>query len=85
MMEVGYLDESGFSLTLPPTYAWGRRGEAKGVPRAWGSRGRVNVVGHLVRGREGERLFFALLWRGGRRRGGNGGLWWLTCRGTARI
>ena len=52
-MEVGYLDESGFSLTLPPTYAWGRRGEAKGVPRAWGSRGRVNVVGHLVRGREG--------------------------------
>ena len=122
MMEVGYLDESGFSLTLPPTYAWGRRGEAKGVPRAWGSRGRVNVVGHLVRGREGERLFFALLegpvrWevvRGyldrvaeglakplkvfmdnapfhrsreaeGRRRGGNGGLWWPTCRGTARI
>ncbi|BCZ94108.1 hypothetical protein TthAK1_07250 [Thermus thermophilus] len=31
------------------------------MPRAWGSRGRVNVVGHLVRGREGERLFFALL------------------------
>ncbi len=61
MMEVGYMDESGFSLTLPPTYAWGRRGEAKGVPRAWGSRGRVNVVGHLVRGQEGERLYFALL------------------------
>ncbi|BFH77254.1 hypothetical protein TthTF19_24100 (plasmid) [Thermus thermophilus] len=36
-------------------------GEAKGVPRAWGKEGRVNVVGHLVRGREGERLFFALL------------------------
>ena len=36
---MGYLDESGFSLTLPPTYAWGRRGEAKGVPRARGSRG----------------------------------------------
>ncbi len=72
MMEVGYMDESGFSLTLPPTYAWGRRGEAKGVPRAWGSRGRVNVVGHLVRGQEGERLYFAL-WRGrcgGRRCGG---------------
>jgi len=60
-MEVGYLDESGFALTLPPTYAWCRRGEAKGVPRAWGKEGRVNVVGHLVRGREGERLFFALL------------------------
>ncbi|WP_460331375.1 IS630 family transposase, partial [Thermus oshimai] len=60
-MEVGYLDESGFSLTLPPTYSWSRRGEARGVPRAWGSRGRVNVVGHLVRGREGERLYFAVL------------------------
>jgi len=58
---VGYLDESGFSLTLPPTYSWSRRGEARGVPRAWGSRGRVNVVGHLVRGREGERLYFAVL------------------------
>ncbi|BCZ87325.1 hypothetical protein TthTF19_24150 (plasmid) [Thermus thermophilus] len=51
-MEVGYLDESGFALTLPPTYAWCRRGEAKGVPRAWGKEGRVNVVGHLVRGGE---------------------------------
>ncbi|WP_143587178.1 IS630 family transposase [Thermus thermophilus] len=61
VMEVGYLDESGFALTLPPTYAWCRRGEAKGVPRAWGKEGRVNVVGHLVRGQEGERLFFALL------------------------
>lgn len=61
MMEVGYLDESGFSLALPPTYAWCRRGEAKAVPRAWGSLGRVNVVGHLVRGKEGERLYFAVL------------------------
>ncbi len=51
-MEVGYLDESGFSLTLPPTYSWSREGRP-GVPRAWGSRGRVNVVGHLVRGRGG--------------------------------
>nr|WP_223968981.1 IS630 family transposase [Thermus thermophilus] len=60
VMEVGYLDESGFSLTLPlPTPGVG--GGGQGVPRAWGSRGRVNVVGHLVRGREGERLFFALL------------------------
>jgi len=56
-MGVGYLDESGFSLTLPPTYAWCRRGETKAVPRAWGSLGRVNVV----RGREGERLYFAVL------------------------
>jgi putative transposase len=31
--------ESGFGLSLPPTYAWARRGEA----------GRVNAVAHLER------------------------------------
>ncbi len=73
-MEVGYLDESGFSLTLPPTYSWSRRGEARGVPRAWGSRGRVNVVGHLVRGRGGSGCTLPF-WRG--RCGGRwcGGTW----------
>ena len=61
MMEVGYLDESGFPRTLPPTTAGGGGGGARGVPGAGGSGGGVTVVGHLVRGREGERLFFALL------------------------
>jgi putative transposase len=36
---VFFLDESGFGLALPPTYAWARRGEA----------GRVNAVAHLER------------------------------------
>ncbi|BAW01802.1 probable transposase [Thermus thermophilus] len=54
------LDESGFGLSLPPIYAWCRRGEAKVVLRGWGSLGRVKVVGHLVRGREGEQLYVGL-------------------------
>ncbi len=41
--------ESGFGLSLPPTYAWARRGEAVRVPRAWGRSGRVNAVAHLAR------------------------------------
>jgi hypothetical protein len=46
---VFFLDESGFGLSLPPTYAWARRGEAGRVPRAWGKSGRVNAVAHLER------------------------------------
>jgi putative transposase len=38
-LRVFFLDESGFGLSLPPTYAWARRGEA----------GRVNTVAHLER------------------------------------
>jgi putative transposase len=41
--------ESGFGLSLPPTYAWARKGEAVRVPRAWGKSGRVNAVAHLER------------------------------------
>ena len=44
-----FLDESGFGLSLPPTYAWARKGEAGRVPRAWGKSGRVNAVAHLER------------------------------------
>jgi putative transposase len=46
---VFFLDESGFGLSLPPTYAWARKGEAVPVPRAWGKSGRVNAVAHLER------------------------------------
>ncbi len=44
-----FLDESGFGLSLPPTYAWARKGEAVRVPRSWGRSGRVNAVAHLER------------------------------------
>ena len=44
-----FLDESGFGLSLPPTYAWATKGEAVRVPRAWGKSGRVNAVAHLER------------------------------------
>jgi putative transposase len=46
---VFFLDESGFGLSLPPTYAWARKGEAVRVPRAWGKSGRVNAAAHLER------------------------------------
>jgi putative transposase len=48
-LRVFFLDESGFGLSLPPTYAWARKGEAVRVPRAWGKSGRVNAVAHLER------------------------------------
>jgi putative transposase len=49
---VFFLDESGFGLSLPPTYAWARRGEA----------GRVNAVAHLEqRSCGGWGLGYALL------------------------
>jgi len=55
-LRVFFLDESGFGLSLPPTYAWARQGEAVRVPRAWGKAGRVNAVAHLERlSREGVR------------------------------
>ncbi len=56
-MRAGFPDPS-------PYLRLGSEGEAKGVPRAWGSRGRVNVVGHLVRGQEGEPACALPFWRG---------------------
>jgi putative transposase len=59
---VFFLDESGFGLSLPPTYAWARKGEAKRVPRAWGRSGRVKAVAHLERRSCGDwALGYALL------------------------
>lgn len=59
-----YLDESGFSLCLPPTSTWTRRGQSHQhrVPTRWGSRGRVNLIGTLCAGAEGgERLEYAMI------------------------
>ncbi|MBA2692246.1 MAG: IS630 family transposase [Rubrobacter sp.] len=58
-----YLDESGFSLCLPPTCAWTRRGQAHQhrVPTRWGSRGRVNLVGTLCLEGGSERLEYSMI------------------------
>ncbi len=70
-MVLKYLDESGFSLCLPPTCTWTRRGQAHQhrVPTRWGSRGRVNLIGTLCLeggeggegGEAGERLEYSML------------------------
>ena len=56
-----YLDEVGFSLALPVTYTWSRRGSHNRlrVPTRWGSHGRLNLIGALSW--EDQRLHFKLL------------------------
>ena len=57
------LDESGFSLCLPPTCAWTRKGQSHQhrVPTRWGSRGRVNLIGALCLEGADERLEYSIL------------------------
>lgn len=40
-----YLDQSGFSLCLPPTYTWSPKGQRLPVRTRWGSKGRINLIG----------------------------------------
>jgi putative transposase len=60
-----YLDESGFSLCLPPTSCWTRKGRAHQhrVKTRWGSKGRVNLIGTMSpkEGGAGERLEYAMI------------------------
>ena len=58
-----YLDESGFSLCLPPTSCWTRKGQAHQhrVPTRWGSGGRVNLIGTLALEDGEERLEYKML------------------------
>ncbi len=58
-----YLDESGFSLSLPPTSTWTRKGSSyqHRVPTRWGSEGRINLIGTLKWDEGGERLEYATL------------------------
>ena len=48
-MVLKYLDQSGFSLCLPPAYSWTRKGRANQhrVRTRWGKEGRVNLIGTL--------------------------------------
>lgn len=59
-----YLDESGFSLCLPSTSTWTRKGSSHQhqVPTRWGSRGRINLLGTLSFGQSGEeRLEYSMV------------------------
>jgi putative transposase len=53
-----YLDESGFSLCLPPAYTWTPKGQANQhrVRTRWGKQGRINLMGTLSLEGEGEQL-----------------------------
>ena len=55
-MDLLFLDQSGFSPTLPTGYSWSRRGQRKCVAYEAPQRRRVNVVAALSSRR--DRLFF---------------------------
>jgi len=59
MIDLWFLDESGFAPTLPTGYGWGRRGTRLVVPYEAPQGRRVNVVGALAPyGAAGPRLAF---------------------------
>ncbi len=62
-MVLKYLDQSGFSLCLPPAYSWTKKGRANQhrVPTRWGKQGRVNLIGTLSSEDGEERLEYRML------------------------
>lgn len=48
-LRLGFLNEVGFNLALPPTYTWCQQGRSHRlrVPARWGSQGRLNAIGTL--------------------------------------
>ncbi len=62
-MVLKYLDQSGFSLCLPPSYSWTKKGRANQhrVPTRWGKQGRVNLIGTLSSEGGEERLEYRML------------------------
>ncbi len=57
-MTLLYLDEVGFSLALPVSYTWSKRGTKNRlcVPTRWGSHGRLNLIGALAWGKKKHTL-----------------------------
>ena len=51
LIDLYYLDESGFVPTLPVSYTWARRGVRPLVPHEASQRRRLNVLGALAPGR----------------------------------
>lgn len=62
-MTLLYLDEVGFSLALPVSYTWSKRGSKNRlrVSMRWGSHGRLNLIGALAWGKEKRTLHFELI------------------------
>lgn len=59
MIDLWFLDQSGFAPTLPTGYGWGRRGQRLVVPHEAPQGRRVNVVGALApHAPAGPRLVF---------------------------
>ena len=59
MIDLWFLDQSGFAPTLPTGYGWGRLGERLVVPYEAPQGRRVNVVGALApHGPAGPRLLY---------------------------
>lgn len=58
-----YLDESGISLCLPPSYTWTYKGQKHQhqVRSRWGKQGRINLIATLVLQGETEWLEYKIL------------------------
>jgi transposase len=51
-----YLDEAGFSLSLPLSYTWSLKNHPLCVPKHWGNAGRINVIGTLSCSKDKQQL-----------------------------
>jgi putative transposase len=56
-----YLDEAGFSLSLPLSYTWSLKNQPMRVPKHWGNAGRINVIGTLSCLKDSQQLEYRLL------------------------
>jgi putative transposase len=56
-----YLDEAGFSLSLPLSYTWSPKHCPMRVPKHWGNAGRINVIGTLSCSKDKQQLEYRLL------------------------
>jgi putative transposase len=56
-----YLDEAGFSLSLPLGYGWSPKNHPLCVPKHWGNAGRINVIGSLSCVKAKQQLEYRLL------------------------
>jgi putative transposase len=51
----------GFSLSLPLSYTWSRKGQPFEVPKHWGAAGRINIIGSLACRNDQQQLSYHVL------------------------